>query len=177
MIEIILSMVIVCLLIGIICQWIGQTLILGERLRSMIVVMEDGRYIRTLVSERIRYAKGVTTVSLDGNDISIKGDDDNYHYRLNSLIMRRVMSDGTQQPVSGTSISNKPSQILISPLDGLSVFDKGKYQDISLNFKVYKRSYLGDHNIWNGQGLESEYIVSRNIYPWNRMMAHIYKSK
>ena len=91
--------------------------------------------------------------------------------------MRRVMSDGTQQPVSGTSISNKPSQILVSPLEGLSLFDKGKYQDISLSFRVYKRSYLGDHNIWNGQGLESEYIVSRNIYPWNCMMAHIYKSK
>lgn len=176
MIEIILSMVIVCLLIGIICQWIGQTLILGERLRSMIVVMEDGRYIRTLVSERIKYAKGETTVSLDGNDISIRGDD-NYHYRLNSLIMRRVMSDGTQQPVSGTSISNKPSKILVSPLEGRSLFDKGKYQDISLRFRVYKRSYLGGHNIWNGQGLESEYIVSRNIYPWNCMMAHIYKFK
>lgn len=176
MIEIILNMMIVCLLIGIMCQWIGQTLILGERLRSMIVVMEDGRYIRTLVSERIKYAKGETTVSLDGNDIYIRGND-TYHYRLNSLIMRRVMSDGTQQPVSGTSISNKPSLILVSPLEGLSLFDKGKYQDISLSFRVYKRSYLGDHNIWNGQGLESEYIVSRNIYPWNCMMAHIYKSK
>lgn len=134
----------------------------------MTMVMEDGRYTRSLIAYRIRDASGPIEIIKRGYALRGLSSDDLY-FLLDGNTMYVLMDNGMKQPLSGTSVNHLPSQNLLMTQFG-APFKEHEYGLISLQWQDWSRAYKNIGTFWQGQGGRSIYIVDTAIYPWYRLL-------
>lgn len=115
--EILLSSLLLAILLTGLARIIASSVLLYDGMLQSLDSMQNGRYSRVIIANRIRFAQTEPVVGSDGQHIRIEPGalGPAWHIRYIRGQLYRQMSDGDLQPFTGTALSRGSSQFRVVP--------------------------------------------------------------
>ena len=132
-------------------------------------IMLDGQYSRLVLERGISLAEEKPKLIDHAYGLAIEGVN-REAWTIDNYMLKRYMSDGALQPVTGTAVNKGGSATRVRRKDGADFFSLTNRGTVALQWYMTDRAQPGIEHYVQGQGGISRYAIQVEYYPWANMM-------